>query len=129
MIVISIISILIALASLICIVLVYLGVKKLSSDMLRELGHVDALMPDEKVPGTDWVYCSGECSIVTRPNNRMKCRPDTCTGTDCSCQIFRRPRPIPEDWDGKYEHVGDGDQETEKEAGYAYMCWCVKPAA
>ena len=122
----SLVSLIISLASLIMVLIFYFYFKKISENILREIDHVDNLMPSEEVSGTDYVYCDGECSRVSRPNNKLKCRPTSCTEKGCSCQMFRRPKPVPEDWDGEYEHVGDGDKEHEKENGYSYMCWCVK---
>ena len=125
----AIIAIVIALIALVGVTLVYARVKSMTEGLLRELNHSDPTLPDEKVPGTEWKYCSGDCDRVNRPNNKIKCRPSTCRGlAGCSCQVFRRESPVPQDWDGEYEHVGSGDSEHTKETGYAYFCWCVKAA-
>jgi len=121
------ISILVSIVALIVSLFFYLKFKAYSEDVYREMDHEDVIMRGERIKGTDYKYCNGGCKKVPRSNSKVKCGPNpTCSGGDCSCQLFRRPRPIPKNWDGKYEHVADGDTESDVESGFSYMCWCVE---
>jgi len=82
----------------------------------------------QKAPGTPgYTICGAGCQLpaTEQGSGRVRCiTTNACKGrgTGCACHMFRRPIKSNKD----YEHVENPEVYVDRDAGYDYVCRCVK---